>query len=432
MTFLEQLKAAWRPMLAYFGALLLGMLGFMAVIARELGLRGNDAGMLAAILGTSLVGTLLGVSAALARIRGTWVVLAGLLDWAVMTALIATDRVHDDGAMQYVLIALYFLPVALTGGFWSLATGRTLLALWHPVVYFTGAILVWIQRHKGIGDWLAGRKDALWDDISVLMVGAMVASCLVYVAAHEGYRLALWRRGPRAALPTGESDIGDARPRTDLRALVALLLVGALVTGGTALLAPWLWRTGPAKDGNGSGEAPTNEPPPETDGNSWMEQVAEVLVKMVEAAKEAAGALCNALAVLLMVGLLLLATWRPIRRALVLRHLREPFWDMTPTRRVEQAWRAVEIALGDIGIHAQSGEDAMGLARRARPALEKLSPVEVHGLEDAAAIADRVRFGLGVQPDDVATMVRFARWACDTVWERLDDTAQIKAMYRGL
>ena len=46
--------------------------------------------------------------------------------------------------------------------------------------------------------------------------------------------------------------------------------------------------------------------------------------------------------------------------------------------------------------------------------------------------ADRVRFGLGVQPGDEETIVRFARWACDTVWERLDDKAQVRAMYRRL
>jgi hypothetical protein len=47
-------------------------------------------------------------------------------------------------------------------------------------------------------------------------------------------------------------------------------------------------------------------------------------------------------------------------------------------------------------------------------------------------VADRVRFGLGVQPGDVDTMVRFSRWTADTVWERLGDRRQVGAIYRAL
>jgi hypothetical protein len=92
----------------------------------------------------------------------------------------------------------------------------------------------------------------------------------------------------------------------------------------------------------------------------------------------------------------------------------------------------VVIALGDAGVHSRAGEDAASLARRAAPLLKELSPVEVHGLEDVAEVADRVRFGLGVGPDDVAIVERFSKWVLDTVWERLDDKAQIAAMYRGI
>jgi hypothetical protein len=32
----------------------------------------------------------------------------------------------------------------------------------------------------------------------------------------------------------------------------------------------------------------------------------------------------------------------------------------------------------------------------------------------------------------VAIVERFSKWVLDTVWERLDDKAQIAAMYRGI
>jgi len=57
---------------------------------------------------------------------------------------------------------------------------------------------------------------------------------------------------------------------------------------------------------------------------------------------------------------------------------------------------------------------------------------EIKGLHDAALIRDRVAYGLGVGPDDVALMDRVSRWAFDTVWERLGDRGQLKALYRGL
>jgi len=135
-------------------------------------------------------------------------------------------------------------------------------------------------------------------------------------------------------------------------------------------------------------------------------------------------------AILALLGALL--AYRPVKRLFVLRHLRDPLWDVAPSTRIDQCWRLVEIALGDAGVHPRAGEDAASLARRAAPVLAALSPVQVHGLEDVAEVADRVRFGLGVGPDDVAVMERFSKWVLDTVWERLDDKAQLMSMYRGI
>ena len=69
---------------------------------------------------------------------------------------------------------------------------------------------------------------------------------------------------------------------------------------------------------------------------------------------------------------------------------------------------------------------------RALPVLQQYSAVEVHGMAEAAAAADRVRFGLGVTPADVDTMERFSAWTLDTIWERLSEREQLKAMYRAL
>ena len=74
------------------------------------------------------------------------------------------------------------------------------------------------------------------------------------------------------------------------------------------------------------------------------------------------------------------------------------------------------------------------LIERARPILARYSPglAVIHGLEQAAEIRDRAAYGLGLGPDDERVMGQVAEWAYDTVWERLGDSVQLRAMYRGL
>ena len=130
----------------------------------------------------------------------------------------------------------------------------------------------------------------------------------------------------------------------------------------------------------------------------------------------------------------LLTFWRPGRRLLTVRHYREPFWGTATTERIENNWRLVEIAMTDIGVPPRPGEPAESLYPRAEPALQKLSggAREVHGLLEAARIRDRVAYGLGVAPGEAEEMGRMCTWAYDTVWDRLGDRGQFKALYRGL
>ena len=53
-------------------------------------------------------------------------------------------------------------------------------------------------------------------------------------------------------------------------------------------------------------------------------------------------------------------------------------------------------------------------------------------MNDAARIRDQVQYGMGVGPDDVECMRRCSAQVYDTIWERLSDMAQYRAMYRGL
>jgi hypothetical protein len=431
----DQLRAALRPILAYHLTLVWAFVCFVTVVLLSEG-GGQDHLLFLTVTGsTSVVGVLLGQAAALAGIRTWLLVLFGGACWIMGFATSVAGRGSDVATIAFML--LFMLPIAMTGGAWSLATNRALFSAWLPLMYATAAVIVWADFTDADDAWFRGDKWAIWDAPELLILGGTLALFLLFLAARESHRLALWQRGPTAPLQPSLAEKGQARPRLTLLGYLMLGALALTLTFGTAVVSPYLWRTGEGGDNpddavpreQTEADAPEEEEPGDM---SWLEGVGRALQQALDAAQEASGALCSVLTVLLLLLAGWLSGWRPVRRLVLLRHLRDPLWPVSPTQRIENGWRLVEIALGDAGVVARPGEDAASLARRARPVLEALSPVEVHGLEDAAAVADRVRFGLGVQPGDVDTMVRFSRWTADTVWERLGDRRQVGAIYRAL
>lgn len=440
MTLWQTIRETAVPIVTYWL-----WLGFaFAVFAVALVVTGNnspkDLQFLLIFVGTSALAVAVGQLLAFLRVR-TWVLLlGGALCWTVYFAFLVSSRGALGALPEVVVVGLVAVlllgPVAITGGLWSLETHRALWSAWLPMVYTVGGMLVWIEENGRIADWKSGNKLAVWDVVALAMFVPSVGLFLLYLVTRETHRLATWRRGPTAPLRPTIEERGVSRPRLTLLGLVALAFLTVLVAGGTALVAPFLWRTGPGeRDGDGTvpdearAERPERADPVPGEGNEALREMMEMVV---EAAKQAAGAICPLLTIgiLALIGALL--AYRPLKRLLVVKHLKDPFWAVSSTTRVDHGWKLVEIALGDAGVHPRPGEDAAGLARRAAPVLAALSPVEVHGFDDVAEVADRVRFGLGVSPGDVETVERFSRWVMDTVWERLDDRAQVAAMYRAI
>src|SRR5690606_10693627 len=113
----------------------------------------------------------------------------------------------------------------------------------------------------------------------------------------------------------------------------------------SALVAPYLWRTGDeATRGDGAegredgavGEGGAAAPGP-------REQVEQ-------AARDAAGVLLLLFLLLLLVLLAALVFGPPVYRTFLLQHLRRPLFPVPPTRQVQHAWRLVEVALADCGL----------------------------------------------------------------------------------
>lgn len=439
----QALKEAAVPVVAYH---LCCMFAFMSFTAMVMLTSSGDLTGLLILLGlglTNFTGIVVGQVLAFLRTRTWIVVLFGAACWLASIAAIAAGIAGLGAFGGMVALALWLFPIALTGGLWSLETHRALWSSWVPLLYATAAVLIWTDYRGTDANWFAGDKWALWDIVSVAVLGMTVALLLLYLVSRETHRLALWRRGPTAPLAPSLKEKGASRPRLTFFSTVVLLGMAVVLTVATAIVSPYLWRTGEAGDGgsgNGQGESAAetaaSSDPSEPADNEFLRRlgqgVEEMLEQVVEAGSRSAGSICTLLTLMLLGLLGFLVAYRPLKRLFLIRHLKDPLWEVAATTRIEQGWRLVEIALGDAGVYPRPGEDAAGLARRAGPVLRRLSPVEVHGLEDAAEVADRVRFGLGVGPEDLEVMQRFSAWALDTVWERLGDREQIRCLYRSL
>lgn len=441
LTVWSQLKEAAVPVAMYHIVLIFSLLAFSACVMVTDGFDLGGIVVLVFLGFTTMLGTVLGQLMAFLRIR-TWVALLfGMICWGLAFGLGIASSVVLGVLGVYVFLFLFMLPVAMTGGLWSLETHRATWSIWLPMVYTSATAIIWAEKTGMDENWFAGNKWAVWDVVSLGVFGTTVILTLVYLVTRETHRLALWKRGPTAPLQPTLQESGATRPRITPFGFATIGVLTVVVALTTALISPYLWRSGP-QDGNGEGGGePTEqrseqqgegqgEPSEPSEDGPTMKAIKEMAEKMVEAAKESGGSICSLLALAILAVLGILVAGPPLRRLFVVRHLQDPFWTVANTTRIEMGWQLVEIAMADAGVPVRHGEDAAGLARRAKPTLQALSPVQVHGLEDAAEVIDRVRFGLGVGPKDVATMERFARWTYDTVWERLSDVEQVKCMYR--
>ncbi len=450
----RELRAAIRPILAYW-VMLVVLFGAFALAALMTD-PSAGAGLALAILGgTTAAAVAVGQVLALLRVRD-WVVYLFSIVWWTVGFLFSASLTVAAGALGGLTALVVFLfPFFLTGGLWSLRTGRALFAAWVPLMYASGAAILVAEAQGKVGTWQAGQKWAIWDitTFGVLVIGIVLL--LAFLLAREGHRLTLWRHGPRAALEASSQESGAARPRLTLLGWVLLCGLAFGVAVGAAVLAPYLWRTAPVEDGEASapadpdGQTPIaqaddgDKPSPASDQNVKKERKSRTrrgegedsdLVEVREGARPAeqgpGGVVIDPLLLLALLLIGLLFGGLPARRLWIVSRLRDPSPGASATARIEGWWRLVEIALCDAGVELRPGEAPDRLLARARPALMVFHPLDVEGLEDAAAIRDRVAYGLGVDPADLARMEGIAIRCFDTLWDRLDDRAQIRALYR--
>lgn len=113
-------------------------------------------------------------------------------------------------------------------------------------------------------------------------------------------------------------------------------------------------------------------------------------------------------------------TLRPLRRAVALRHLRQPYWAEPLEQRVSNLWQLALVGLRDAGFCARAGEPPEELARRVR----------VDGVRDCASVLERARHGLGLDDGDLAAMSRAADLAYRAARARLSIFARAASAIR--
>jgi hypothetical protein len=112
--------------------------------------------------------------------------------------------------------------------------------------------------------------------------------------------------------------------------------------------------------------------------------------------------------------------FRPLRRAIALRHLRKPFWEETIDQRVSNWWQLVLVGLRDAGWRTSADEAPREFAKR----------VGIDGVDKCAAILDRTRHGIRIDNDDLTEMSTSAEAAYRSARSTASTAARAAAQIR--
>lgn len=429
---------------------------FSAVILVTEGPKPENFVILGIFGGATALGGVFGQACGLLRLR-TWVVVVlGMMGSGALFALTAAMVSLGEVAVLMGLVAFLFPFFAVTG-WWSLTPNGAMLSTFTPLVYIIGTVITVASATGSDARWLAGEKWAIWDIFTLPVLVLGVVGVLAFLASRESHRLHHWQNLGAPTLVTTERKAGS-RLGGWLRGagtLVVLGMLGLALTVGSAVLAPYLWRTGPAEEGDGNAppqprqgeqrgtegepqEGREGEPEPERrksrggagGGESPERQPGSPMTpeEMQESARKAGVSVLFLLLFALLALLAIAVFGPPLRRTLLLTHMRRPLWPVPPTRHVQQSWWLVEVALADLDVPHHPGDSAGTFAHRA---VGHLPPaLLVDPILEVAAVADRVAYGLGLQPDDTMRARRQAEMAYEAVWSQLTEGQKIRAMYR--
>lgn len=419
-TFLEGLRLAAKPAIAYFVFCVLGMIVFFGTLLYYRHDRSSELFSMALACGAGLAGIVLGQLVAILRARSLPVFAVGIAFILGGVWLMASSGA-SDALPKDVVPAIVFFCFAFPCGMLSLQHRWELFASFWPAVGFIGAVFGILNEEGRVHQW-EEEKVAAWLPVPLVFLACFLVLWLFYLASKQAMRVELWQSlsGAAARRVTKRATVA-AVPRKNVLPLLAAAVV---LFGVVAVLAPYLWRTGKgdheAKHGKpstsqGNDEGRSRRRTPSVDGEAIVRQ----MKALAEAAKNTAAKLWPLL--------LLLLLYRPVKRALLETHLVTPIVPTPPTERIENLWEYVRIAAEDAGVVPAASDSVEQLLARIRAA-GKTSPA----LEDAARIYARTRYGFAVARGDANAMRPLALDAARALRSGLAATTRAKNLFRPL
>jgi hypothetical protein len=412
----QAFRLSLRPMLAFQLFSFSGLLAFLVAIAvthrswtRELEIK--QLPFLLLLVVASVSGVFVGQLVALLRVRtfvAAFSVMGGTFFLSGLSLLLSD--LEPSLRLSFVVFTFTF-PTAFACGFLSLQHRWDLLASFWPAVGWIGAAIVCLEGEQRVEVWEQS-KARVWTPVPLLFLLGFLVVFLVYLLSKQALRIELWQAlsgSARRRILTKATV--SALPRRNVMPMVAL---ATLLTTTVALLAPYLWRTSSDKP---PAESSDSEP---SSRSSWnMNGLESMLQELLEAAKAAKP--------LFFLLLLLLVLYRPVKRALLLRHLVRPLVPTPPSERIDNLWVFVRIAAEDAGVVIAPSDSVEQILQRI--ATEgRATPA----IAEAASIYARTRYGFTVTRGDVDTMKTSSLQAARDLRRGLSPWSRVRAAWRGL
>ncbi len=414
----EALRLAWRPALAYFLFAGLGSLVLLLTIAWYARAGGKDIVIFMLGLSAGMFGIVLGQVIALLRVRAFPVFIATAI--CVTGAALLMSYGQPPGG-EYLAVPVVFFCFAFPCGLLSLMHRWELFASFWPAVGWIGGVFVILNEENRVNVW-EENKAAAWLPVPLAYLGGFLVLWLFYLAAKQAARVEMWQALSGAAArriskaePKANANRVGAVPRKNL---LAIVVVALLLFAVTAVLAPYLWRTGKG-DHEAHHETTETDPRPRDGPDIDAEGIARQLQKLANAAKNTIPKLWPLL--------LLLLLYRPAKRAVLLSHLKTPIAPTPPSERIDNLWEYIRIAAEDAGVVPTSADSVEQLMARIRA--ENRSS---NALEQAAQIYVRTRYGFTVQRGDALAMRGHATEAARAIRKDLAVWTRMKNLWRPL
>jgi hypothetical protein len=409
----QAVRMCLRPAIAYLVFTALGSAALLGAVAWYEHGEGRDLLLFVLGLAAGMFGVVAGQIISILRARALPVFVVTTICVAFAGWMMSMSRPPGG---EYVAVPMVFFCFAFPCGLLSLQHRWELLASFWPAVGWIGGVFFILNKEDRVAQW-EQQKVSAWLPVPLLFLAGFLVCWLFYLASKQALRVELWQSlsGAAARRVSKKAEV-TAVPRKNL---LPILVVAALLFLSTAVLAPFLWRTGKGEHESTKPESEHVDEKPSRRPKLDPEALAEQLQKLARAAKNT---LVN-----LWPLLFLFILYSPAKRAFLTSHLLAPIFPAPPSERIDNLWEYIRIAAEDGGVVPTPSDSVEQLLTRIQKA-KKDSPA----LADAAQIYIRTRYGFTVGRGDAVTMRKKTIDAARELRKGVGPFTRIRNLWRPL